>query len=262
MDDRDEAVPAARRSHDEYCAALGAEITRFVRVVETADPAAPVPTCPGWTMAGLAKHLGITHRWVEHIVRNGLSERIPQRDVPADLPADDAGRPAWLAEGGARLVATLGAAGPEAPVWTLPGMGRAAFWPRRMLHETTVHRADAELALGAEPEIAPDAAADGLEEYLDILARVERMAVLQRELAGAGETIHLHATDVDDGQWLITLGPGGTTWRRGHAKGAVAVQGTARDLLLLAYGRIGLGSRHTVYGDDGLLRKWLTKSTF
>jgi uncharacterized protein (TIGR03083 family) len=261
MDDRDDGVPAPRLSPGEYCAALDAEIARFVKVVETADPAAPVPTCPGWTMARLAKHLGITHRWVEHIVRNALPERIPQRDVPADLPADDAGWPAWLADGGARLVGTLGGADPEAPVWTLPGMGRAAFWPRRMLHETTVHRADAELALGAEPEITPDVAADGLEEYLDILARVERVAVLQRELGGAGETIHLHATDID-GEWLITLGPGGTTWRRGHAKGTVAVRGTARDLLLLAYDRIAAGPRHTVYGDGDLLRRWLEKSGF
>ncbi|HEY9525040.1 MAG TPA: maleylpyruvate isomerase family mycothiol-dependent enzyme [Thermopolyspora sp.] len=245
--------------HDAYCDAVEAEIARFVAVIEEAGPATPVPTCPGWTIAKLAKHVGITHRSVEYMVRNKLRERVSPRDVPADLPADESGQVAWLKDGGARLVATLRAADPGIPVWGFGGAGHVRFWSRRMLHEITVHRADAELALGADSEIAPDQAVDGIEELLYVILRVERVNERLRELGGNGETLHLHATD-KDGEWMITLRPEGFTTVRGHGTGTVAVRGTASDLLLLLYGRLKPGSRCAVYGDDALLTRWLEKS--
>ena len=111
MDDRNDGL----WGHDAYCDAVEAEIARFVAVIEEAGPATPVPTCPGWTIAKLAKHVGITHRSVEYMVRNKLRERVSPRDVPADLPADESGQVAWLKDGGARLVATLRAADPGIP---------------------------------------------------------------------------------------------------------------------------------------------------
>lgn len=251
-----------RWEHERYCQAVESEIARIVEVVEGADPATPVPTCPEWTIAALVKHLGGTHRWAEHMVRHRTPERVSFRDVRLDLPDDEADYPAWLAAGAGPLVATLRATGAETPVWSFGVDQHARFWARRMCHETLVHRADAELALGGEPEIDPETAIDGINELLTILSVSHRHASRLRELDRAGETLHLHATDVA-GEWIITPGPEEFTWEHGHGKGAVAVRAAASDLLLLVYGRLKpVDGRVTVFGDASLLQGWLDTTAF
>ena len=57
---------------------------------------------------------------------------------------------------------------PEAPAWNLaPQPKKAGFWPRRMAHETAVHRWDAQLAIAAGEPIEAKLAADGVSEVLD-----------------------------------------------------------------------------------------------
>ena len=70
-------------------------------------------------------------------------------------------------------------------------------------------------------------------------------------------TIHLHATDID-GEWLVTLGPGGISHEHGHAKGDVALRGTASDLLLWCWNRVPVDDRFEVFGDATLLEAWRT----
>jgi uncharacterized protein (TIGR03083 family) len=226
---------------------------------EGADPATPVPTCPGWTLAKLVKHTGIVHRWAAHIISARSSEPIEQRDLDVGLPSGEAAYPRWLAAGAAPLLAALREAGPSVPVWTW-GEGRTSgWWARRMLHETAVHRIDAELALGARPQIDPVAAVDGIDEFLANLPAARRAS---EHLASfpAGQSLHLHATDCD-GEWLITFEPGGPEWKRGHAKATAAVRAPADLLLLFTYGRIPAGDeRLAVFGDGTLLEAWQEKT--
>ena len=70
-------------------------------------------------------------------------------------------------------------------------------------------------------------------------------------------TIHLHATDID-GEWLITLGPAGISFEHGHAKGDVALRGTASDLLLWCWNRVPVDDRLEVFGDAAPLDLWRT----
>jgi uncharacterized protein (TIGR03083 family) len=247
--------------HEEYCARVLAEITRMASVAESAVPASPVPGCPGWDLAKLVKHTGITHRWAAAIVATRATERIASNALDVALPADRTQYPHWLAVGAAPLVTVLRDAGPETPMWTWAGDGDSGWWARRMLHETTVHRADAEMALGIEPSIDPVAAADGIDEFLVNMA----------DRAGhwpagphAGQSIHLHATDEglgEAGEWLIRLGGDGDgasyTWSHGHGQGDLAVRGPAARLLLLIYGRISAADeRLTLFGDDSLIASW------
>jgi uncharacterized protein (TIGR03083 family) len=226
---------------------------------EGADPSAPVPTCPEWTLATLVKHTGIVHRWVTRIVANRATARIPSRDVNAGLPGNEIAYPKWLASGAAPLLEVLRAAGPDTAMWAWGGEQRSGWWARRMLHETTVHRVDAELALGAKPTVDPVVAADGIDEFLANLPAArwpsEHLAALP-----AGESLHLHATD-SDGEWLITFVPGGLEWEHGHARATAAVRAPAELLLLFAYGRIPPGDeRLTVFGDGSLLEAWQQKT--
>ena len=80
-------------------------------------------------------------------------------------------------------------------------------------------------------------------------------------LAGNGETVHLHATDIEGGEWMLTYHPKSVEWERGHAKGDVAARGTMSDLLLLVWGRIP-PSRLEVFGDATLIDRWQAAATF
>jgi uncharacterized protein (TIGR03083 family) len=242
-----------------FCARTGDEIARMASAAEEADPATPVSTCPGWTLAKLVKHAGIVHRWATQIVATRSSEWIAQRDLDVGLPDQEAAYPGWLAAGAAPLCSVLREAGPDTAVWTWGAEQNSGWWARRMLHETTVHRVDAELAIGAKPQLDPEVAADGIDELLSILA--VRNAKGLSELP-AGESVHLHATD-SDGEWLITFEPGGYAWQRGHAKATAAVRAPVALLLLLGYGRIRPGDeRLTLFGDLSLLSAWQEKMAF
>jgi uncharacterized protein (TIGR03083 family) len=143
----------------------------------------------------------------------------------------------------------------------------ASFWIRRMLHETTIHRTDAEAAAGVVSRIEPAVAVDAVDELLDLLPYAGFFRPNVRDLRGDGETIHLHATDLDGsglpGEWLITLEPEGFRWSHAHVKGAVAVRGSAQDLALFVYGRRkAADALLDVVGDGSLLAYWSANSAF
>jgi uncharacterized protein (TIGR03083 family) len=251
--------------HEEYCARLSAEITQMASVAEGGAPASPVRGCPGWDLAKLVKHTGIVHRWAAAVVATRATEPIASDALDVGLPADPALYPEWLAAGAAPLVTVLREAGPATTVWSWSSDTGAGsdWWARRMLHETTVHRADAETALGIEPSIDAIVAADGIDEFLASAPHGTRPSKRLAELP-AGKSIHLHATDEglgEAGEWLISLGDGGRgggyVWSHGHAKGSLAVRGPAPLLLLLAYGRIRADDgRLTFFGDESLIATW------
>jgi uncharacterized protein (TIGR03083 family) len=253
--------------HEWFCDQTEAEIARMASLVAGADPAGPVPTCPPWSVARLVKHTGIIHRWVTHIVTNRSSEPVSQRDVEAGLPDLETAYPGWLANGAAPLIAALRSAGPDETVWAWGAESRSGWWARRMLHETTVHRADAQFAVSGVPDIDPVVAADGIEEFLTNLPSANR----PRDHLGSlpeGKSLHLHATDTDtdtdgdaDGEWLIRFGGGTVTWSRGHEKATAAVRGPVAALLLFTYGRLEPTAESlTVFGDSSVLDAWREKT--
>lgn len=247
---------------EDYLVALDSETTRLRSVLEGADPETPVPTCPGWTLTDLAAHVGRLHRWVNETLRRRSRVRIDFREAGAP-PATWGEYDDWLATGCADLTARLRADGPDVDVWiwTKARHGSLA-WARRMLHETAIHRADAELALGGYPVVDPLVAADGIDELLDALPHAAYFSPGVRELTGDGETLHWHATDTppdDRAEWLITLEADGYRWTRAHARGAVAVRATVSDLYLFAYARrTAHDPEIEVIGDTALLAHWVS----
>jgi hypothetical protein len=135
--------------HDRYHAELRAETARFAEAVHDADPAAPVPTCPAWTLAQLTAHVGFGHRWAAVIVERRAATPVPHGQVDdLRVPAGAEDRSSWLLAGAGRLSRAVRAAGPQAGVWTWADDQTAGFWLRRITHDTLVHRLDAELAVG------------------------------------------------------------------------------------------------------------------
>lgn len=233
-------------------------------LVRTADPSAPVPSCPGWTVRQLLTHVGRGHRWAAKIVRDRADAPVDPRTVPGGKPpADTSAAVDWLDESGRLLLDAVTATGADTPVWTFVGPQPAAWWIRRRLHESVVHRADLALALGAPYEVEPEVAADGVSEWLALVAA--RPAGDTPPLA-AGTTLHLHATDDGlgpDGEWMVRGTGTGITWEHGHGKGTVAVRGSAADLLLGAMRRIAADDpRLQVLGEATVWTAWRDSTPF
>jgi uncharacterized protein (TIGR03083 family) len=247
--------------HDRYCEAVAAEISRFAEAVDGADPTAPVPTCPEWTVGDLTLHLGGVHRWAGQMVRDVAQERLSNRRVEMGLDEDEPAGAAWITRGGESLVAVLRDADPDAPMWAWGADQHARFWARRMLHETTIHRADAEFAVGREPSVGGEVAVDGIDEFLDNLPTARRFAPRVAELAGDEGAMAWVATDRPV-RWRIELEPGGFAWSHGDGPVDASVSGPAADLLLLAYGRRTAGdpARFSVTGDADLVAWWQERS--
>lgn len=256
------AHPVSDQSiHEHHCAAAEAEIARFTELVTGAGLDTPVPTCPEWTIADLIRHHGTTHRWMDHLMRSGATDRVWTKDLHIEPPTDDTDVRAWLDSGAETLLATLRAARADTPIWTWGADQHVRFWSRRVLFEAVVHRADAEFARGLTPYVDPAIAADGVDEFLANVPHAHWIAERLPSLGDGDRTLHLHATD-GDGEWLIGMGSE-FRWERGHDKADVAVRGTAGDLLLLVHGRLSPSDeRFEVFGDHESLGRWLTAMEF
>ncbi len=252
---------------DRYRAALTEQTALLAADVRDADQTQPVPTCPDWDLGKLAQHVGRVHRWAAAVVERRATERVDPRTVEDGIAPDDPdGRVRWLSAGADRVVTASGAAGPDAPVWTWAGRGTVTWWVRRALHETVVHRADAELALGRQFAVPAELAADAVSEWLTLLGS-PRLA----ERAGApllvdGQLLHLHATDDGlgpDGEWMVRGTGSGIAVEPGHGKGDAAVRGAAANLLLVFLRRRSVDEgRVQVHGDRALLDDWLARTAF
>ncbi|WP_410588388.1 maleylpyruvate isomerase family mycothiol-dependent enzyme [Amycolatopsis sp. lyj-23] len=227
----------------------------FAGAVENADPEAKVPTCPEWPLRVLVGHIGQAHRWSASIVRDGPS---PVPD-PFDADPGEPGQwPGWLEQGAKDLEDAVEAAG-DTPVWTFFGPQPARFWLRRMLHDTTVHHADAALATGKTFTVAPDFAADAISEWLDVLSDpgTANLKPAFAELRGTGQTLLLDPADGPG--WLITRTPDGVRWDRGTATADVTLAGPVADLLLVLTRRLP-ADRVAITGDAALAEHWLART--
>jgi uncharacterized protein (TIGR03083 family) len=255
-------------AHDRYCDEIITQTDLLREVVKGADLSVTVPTTPDWTLAQLLRHVGGNLRATEMAVRTGTAVVEPEKQVPEVAgPADDdpAALDAWLAEGAARFADTLRRAGPaaQAQVWVF--QQRTAFWARRGALDLVIHRADAAGTVNADYTVAPEVAADAIDELLELISdpQVAESSPRMAELRGPGKSIHLHATDTEPGlaaEWLIELGTDGFTWRRGHEKATVALRGPLADVLLVFYRRLPADSeRVEVLGEAALLDFWLDR---
>lgn len=262
---------AATADFERYCAEIVCQAGLLARCVRDANLSAPVPSCPGWTVGQLVRHVGGGQRWAAAMVAARSMTMLPDahfRDLGRYTDDDPAQLSHWLTDSAAVLAGALRAAGPDSPVFTGPiPAGTAAFYARRFTHETAIHRADAELALGKEFTLQTAVALDGMDEWMELGSLPFHLDVhpRMRELLGPGRTLHFHATDTpgEGGEWLVDLTGDALAWRRGHEKAAVAVRGAVAELLLVVYRRRSpRAGTVEVLGDYELLEFWLDRVSF
>jgi uncharacterized protein (TIGR03083 family) len=231
---------------------------------------ARVPSCPEWDFAELVKHLGNVYNWVGTIVEG----RLPAPPSGADIPTrpDGMSAAAWLSDRLDRLLDALKEVPADAAMWNFSTVspGPSSFWWRRQLHETAIHRVDAELTC-SQPvtPLEPDLAADNVSELFEL----HRFAELGTEPASAAAPeagtstdsqpafiVHLHATDIENAEWTIDTVARAVS--RAHAKGDVAIRGTSWALARWCWGR-PVGDEIEAFGDIDAAETWrrLTLST-
>jgi uncharacterized protein (TIGR03083 family) len=249
-------------THGNVVDLLVQEIGRMAGVCRDVDPATPVPSCPEWDLAELMRHTGTVHRWAGIMVERRAPKRLRRDELELGAPEDPALLAAWLADGATFLADRFTGIDTDADMWAWGWPKSARFWPRRMLHETGIHRADAELATGATPRYDAGIAADGVDELLDNLPHALYFAPKVAELKGDGETLAFVAHDAP-AAWTVELQPDGFRWTRSEARAVAAdalLSTTASELLLTLYGRRPIGPGE-VTGDPTLVERWTANSS-
>ncbi|MCW2605084.1 MAG: hypothetical protein JWN61_3219 [Pseudonocardiales bacterium] len=236
-----------------------------------------VPSCPGWALADLVRHVGTTHRWAHAIIDGRLDGRprdmfglAGQHGAQAAAVADDA-LPAWFAAGHEALHQALMRTPPDAQFWTFgAGPSPVEFWARRQAHETSMHAIDAQLAVMSPQDVAPVPtwfAIDGIAEMLEVF--VARPGAKAR--SEPARTMLVAPTD-HERRWLVTIGPeavsaeaapDGATGDGAIADGTTAdgttadatLSGTAHDLYSTLWNRSPIG-RVDIVGDPAVARLW------
>lgn len=239
---------------DFWLAGLRAEGPALRAAAAAAGPDTPVPTCPEWTVDGLVRHVAAIYRWVgEHVTRGAISP--PTRRTHESPEGAPAAAVDWFDQEFAALIRLLDGLDPELPAWNwAPQAKKAVFWHRRMAHETTVHRWDAQMATGQAEPVEAKLAADGVSEVLDTWLPAGR----RRGPSGLHGVAHLVATDASQ-EWFVRLRGDGvalldtaTLFDTDDPHPRAQATGTASDLLLALYGRVPFDVL-TVAGEPTLL---------
>ena len=216
--------------------------TAFRAVIASApDLDTPVPSCPGWTLADLAQHIGAGRRsWAATVaLGEAATGRVQPDPDEATAPGDRATLDAWLAASTQQLLDALRDAGPDRPCWTWWATSQSpqtsGAVARHQLQEVAVHTWDAQAATGEPTPLPREVALDGVEEFLSTCVATtsrwpyEPATVVYRATEGAAWRLSLSAEGAR-AERLTEVGVAGEPDVTGTA--------TASDLVLLMYGRL------------------------
>ncbi len=227
-----------------------------LRKVQASELDLDIPHLDGWTVRSVVGHTGWVLRFAALSLQAEPEDRPTRSSVPEPPPGPDV--ISWLVESYEELASVLDAVDLASARPTFTGPQPASWWFRRLGHELAMHRWDVESASTSPEPIDSRQALDGIDEVLEVFVPHRlHFPVLE----GNGETVHLHATDIDDGEWLMTYQAESIAWERAHAKGDVAARGPVADLLLMLWGRIP-PARLELFGDASLLDRWQEAATF
>lgn len=259
----------AGRSPDQYIDAIRENSALLIEAAQL-DLKAPVPTCPGWYTATLLQHIGEVQRYWAFIVRTRAQaeDELPSsefdscpglfgwsratRHGPNDMENIPPCLVTWAQESTAQLLHAFHQVQPEDAIWHWSGDSRAITHLRNQAIEATVHRWDTQNAQGTVSPIDPELALDGIEQHFAV--QIPAARAWNEYTPGQGETYHFHRTD-GPGEWLVTFTGEEVAVLPEHAKGGVAIRGTAEDLFLWLWGRIS-PDRLDVRGDVTMLNQY------
>lgn len=221
------------------------------RLVDSCDAArsAPVAACPGWTATDLAVHMAVVHRRVADLCATRATQA-PSTPGPFAPAHDPWG---WCREAVELVAEALAGIDTDEPVWSWTDRQDGGFYHRRMLHETTLHRWDAQLANDAVGSVDAVLAADGVDELMSVGMRFRSAGISIDYPAGS---IALMTTDTGH-RWSLAAVDGAL----GVGRDDAVITGTdatmtaeATALLMRLWGRDG--GPVVVRGDHATAEAW------
>lgn len=199
------------------------------------DPAGRVPWSDRWTVGTVARHVAGTHHVVAGIIAGRPTADFGLFSSLESPEKNDPSFPDWFMHGTEAMCEQMERTPADDACWNWfeGGSGRVGFWPRRMAQECIVHRWDAQMGeRGIADPIAPDLAADGIDEFLDVFVAVGRA----QSGAAAGPTVRVESADTGD-LWIVELPAGGRVVSHDDREAGARLRGNAADVLLLLWGR-------------------------
>ncbi len=185
---------------------------------------APVPGCPGWTLADLVHHLGgVQHFWA-WVVRTRAASPKGYAEPPRHPDDELLG---WSVAQAAELETALAGADPADAVWTWAPQRDVRWVARRQCHEAVVHTVDAEQVIGGVRPIPADVGLDGLDEWLEVMVP----GALPDGPPPGAHPVVLH---------VIDAGVERTLFAGSRPNPVATLRGNAGDLLLACWGRVPL----------------------
>jgi uncharacterized protein (TIGR03083 family) len=185
--------------------ALQASALRAAAVA--AGPDARLPTCPGWTVLTLVRHIARVHNWAGH----ALTTAPDADDLAPDEPPVSWHRVLpWWDDQVTSMIHGLRSRGQDTPAWVFDAEDEptAMFWARRQAHETAIHRLDAEHAKAGSNVVSAgifptELAVDGIDEVLRLWVP-RHTGQHPPNLHGS---VRFHTTDTRH-RWHVRLEPG------------------------------------------------------
>ncbi|HVE74102.1 MAG TPA: maleylpyruvate isomerase family mycothiol-dependent enzyme [Mycobacteriales bacterium] len=211
-----------------------------------ADLSAPVPPCPGWTVADAVRHT--TEVYEHKVACIGLAGEKPHEWPPAWSPERDPLE--WFADARERLLTVLRETDPAAPSWTWwPPDQSAGFWVRRMAQETAVHRVDVQSAFGSADPVDDELAVDGIDEVLTMMLAGDWSD--EPQPGSTGEV----SVAAGGRSWRCVLTPEYVSLEESRDPAKATVSGDASAVLLWLWGRAPDGAVK-LSGDEGVARRF------
>ncbi|AJT40987.1 maleylpyruvate isomerase family mycothiol-dependent enzyme [Psychromicrobium lacuslunae] len=200
---------------------------------------APVPSCPGWDIAALYRHLGSVQEWVHATLQLVGSQERPAPRTEESAPGSDPFDA--FSKSAPQLLWSLEHSNPDLPSWNFgPPPRLAAFWFRRQNMEHLVHVEDLAQAMGqAAPEIPESIALDGVDEVLSVL-------LPQRVRAGMLEY-----------PAAVRFEAGSASWQVGEGEPQAVLLASPSDLFLGLWRRRPLLELAEISGDSQILERLL-----
>ena len=235
---------------DSICHQIEQDGRRLIHVGRS-DLDAPVPSCGEWKMRDLVGHMGWVHGLVGTYVALRATEPLSREQMP--VTPDDDSVVDFATESLEKVLDALRGIDPEEPVWNWSPRENAGFYLRRMLHETAVHRWDAENAVGEAGPVDGDFGRDGVDEFFEfVLPNAQKRR--PRDIPEG--SLHLHRTD-GDGEWYVKVEGDVVHFEHAHIKGDAAIRGPGGALFLAMWNRLPLDDPSlSVVGDAKTARAW------
>lgn len=238
--------------HGRFLDALGIEVALLIEAAHAAPADTPVPSCPGFTVGEIIRHIGGVYRVTRLWTVEGRTPKEWQRHPAPGQSIED-----YLRTGLDELLdeLTTHSSDSYAASWW-PADRTYGFWCRRMAHETTIHRYDVEDATGLPiADVADDFAVDGVDEALAVWFG-QRLPMLGL----SGTTAKTVAVRTGGHHWIARAGPGVTEAWRCSAKDAESADGLVSApptaMYLWMWGRLNHRGVEWSGSDDAVAQLW------